>query len=157
MLGRPINRGRRLTEYSHKSLRTVVDLCCFQRTRPFHVEGDLRADGEYRRNRWIRKTQSLGERVGKIVIVEEIHVAHSQPRTPAVEVNFDSVVSHRDHPEHVIAIDVHIVVVNLIGQSNRTGVQVKSNKGKRSSVYAAVGTDEFTLTESHIGLVRKRS
>jgi hypothetical protein len=45
--------------------------------------------------------------------------------------------------------------VNLIsefGRSYRTGVEVKSNKSKRTSVLVAVRTDESALAETHIRL-----
>src|SRR5712692_676607 len=62
---------------------------------------------------------------------------------------------HRDHPEHIVSINMCVVVVNLVGQSDRTGIQVKSNKGERASVLLAVRTDEFSLAEIHIGLERQ--
>jgi hypothetical protein len=49
---------------------------------------------------------------------------------------------------------MHVVVVNLVGQSNWTVIQVKSNKGERASVLLAVRADEFALAETHIGLER---
>jgi len=54
---------------------------------------------------------------------------------------------------------MHVVVVNLLGQtgrSNRTGIHVKSNKGERAAVLAAIRTDELSLTETHVGLERQR-
>ena len=85
----------------------------------------------------------MRQRVGKVVVVE---------------VNLDGLVLHRDHPEHVVPVNVRVVVVNLlseVGRSNRTGVQVKSNKGERAFMQAAVRTDEFALTEPHVGLGRQ--
>ena len=53
---------------------------------------------------------------------------------------------------------MHVVVVDLFnkfGRSNRTGVEVESNKGERASMLPAVGTDEFALAETHVGLERQ--
>jgi hypothetical protein len=54
---------------------------------------------------------------------------------------------------------VHVVVVDLLGEfarSDRTGVQVKSDKGEREPIVAAVGADVLALTEPHVRLVRQR-
>src|SRR5580765_7404502 len=62
-------------------------------------------------------------------------------------------VRHWDHPEHVIGVDVHVVVVDLlrdVGRSGRTGVEVKSNKGESALMMATVGADKLTLTEAHV-------
>jgi hypothetical protein len=40
-------------------------------------------------------------------------------------------------------------------RSNRTGVQVKSNKGERALVAAAVHADELAFAEAHVRLVRQ--
>src|SRR2546421_444677 len=83
---------------------------------------------------------------------------HAQVGPRIIEVNLDGVVSHWNHPKHVVPVYVHVVVVNLLGEtgrSNRTGIHVKSNKGERASVLLAVRTDEFALTETHIGLERQ--
>ena len=72
-----------------------------------------------------------------------------------VKVDPDGAVPDGNHPEDVVAVDVHVVVVDLCGQSNRTGVQVKSNEDERASVLPAVRTDEFALAETHIGLERQ--
>lgn len=66
--------------------------------------------------------------------------------------------SHPDHPKHVVPVNVHVVVVNLVselGRSGRTGVQVKSNEGERASMLSVVRTDEFALTETHVSLERQ--
>lgn len=139
-------------------LRAVFDLCRRHSAVPFHVEGNLRADREHPRDRRSDKPQPLGQRVGKIVIVENIEIAHQQPRMRTVEINLDRIVSHRDHPEHVVSIHMHVVIVDLLnqfGRSNRTGVQIKSNKGERALMLPAVGTDEPALAKSHVGLERQ--
>jgi hypothetical protein len=66
-------------------------------------------------------------------------------------------VPHRNHPEHVVPVNMHVVIVNLVcqlGRSNRTGVDVQSNKGERTSVRAAICADEFALAEAHVRLER---
>jgi hypothetical protein len=50
---------------------------------------------------------------------------------------------------------VYVVVVDLlreIGRSNRTGVQIKSNKGQRALMRLAVRTNKLALTKAHVGL-----
>lgn len=42
-----------------------------------------------------------------------------------------------------------------LGRSGRTGVQVKSNKGKRAFMVVTVCPDELALTEAHVRLERK--
>jgi hypothetical protein len=96
------------------------------------------------------------------VIVKDDHVAHAEPGLRAVKIDFDNVAIYRDHPKHVIAIDVNVVIVDLqwdaegAGRSNRTGVEIKSNEGERSVMLAPVRSDELALTEAHVGLIRKR-
>lgn len=93
------------------------------------------------------------------MVVEDRHVAHAQPGLRTVEIDFNSIVIYGNHPEHVIVIDVNVVVVNLLreaGRSNRTGVQVKSNESEGAAMLASVSSDELALTESHIGLVCER-
>ena len=63
-----------------------------------------------------------------------------------------------DHPEDIVAVDVYVVVVDLRwerSRSNRTGVQIESNKDLRASMHVAVRTDEFTLTKTHVRLIRQ--
>src|SRR5260370_29444115 len=77
----------------------------------------------------------------------------SQASPRFVEVNLDGIVRHWDHPEHVVGVDVNVVVVDLfgdVGRSGRTGVEVKSNKGESALMMATVGADELTLTEAHV-------
>ena len=50
---------------------------------------------------------------------------------------------------------MHVVVVDLlrkIGRSDRTDVEVESDKDERTFVLVTVGTDELTLTEAHVRL-----
>ena len=93
------------------------------------------------------------------MIIEGVQVtdAKSGPRT--VEVHFNGVVLHRDHPEHVVTVNVHVVIVDLLneaGRSNRTGVYIESNKGERGLMKAPIGTNELALAEPHVRLERKR-
>ncbi len=89
------------------------------------------------------------------MVIEELQPAHTQTRLCAVEVHLHSIVCDRDGPEHVVRIDVRVVVVNLfdeIGRSDWTGEQVKSNKGERALVTATVRADERALVEAHVDL-----
>src|ERR1700757_713881 len=93
------------------------------------------------------------------MIVEKVQFAHMQAGPPVTEVDLDGFVLHRNHPEYVVPVDVYVVVVDLCREarrSNRTGVQVKSNKGERASMLATVGADKSALAESHICLERQR-
>ena len=87
------------------------------------------------------KPQPLCKGIGKVVVVEGAQVAYAEAGARAVEINFDGIVPHRNHPKHVASVNMHVVVVNLLkqaGRSNRTGIDVKSNKGERASVLLAV-------------------
>lgn len=93
------------------------------------------------------------------MVVKDIQAAHAEASLGAVKVNFDGTMPDWDHPEHVVPIDMYVVVVDLIrqlGRSNRTGVEIKSNKGEGASVLQTVRTDKLALTESHVCLERKR-
>lgn len=90
------------------------------------------------------------------MIVEGVHITHFQSGFRFVEVDHDRIVVRGDHPEHIVAIDVYVVVMDLVKggegacRSNRTGVEIKSNKDLRASMHAAVCTDEFALAKAHI-------
>jgi hypothetical protein len=74
-----------------------------------------------------------------------------------VEVHLENLIPYRNHPKYVVRIDMHIVVVNLLrdaGRSDRTGIQIQSNKDESPLVAIAVRPDVFSLTESHVGLIR---
>src|SRR5215831_16021177 len=76
-----------------------------------------------------------------------------------IKVNLHGVVSCGDHPEDVVAIDVYVVIVDLgweRGRSNRTGVQIESNKDLRALMHAAVCTDECAFAKTHVGLIGQR-
>ena len=54
---------------------------------------------------------------------------------------------------------MYVVVVDLRwerGRSNRTGIQIESNKDLGASTHAAVCTDEFAFTETHVRLICQR-
>ncbi len=136
-------------------LSTVYDLCRREGTVPFDVEGDSRANGEDAGDRRSGNSQSLRQRVGEIVVVEEVEIRHAEACLCAVEVNLHGVVPYGNHPKYVVPVDVDVVVVDLfseLSRSNRTGEEVKSNKGERAFMLMAVGGDEFSLTEPHIRL-----
>ena len=91
------------------------------------------------------------------MVIEDLQALYAQASSPLVEVNVDSVVFHLDHPEHVVRVNVHVEVVNLlreVGRSSRTGVQVKSNKGECTPMGLTVSTYEFALNKAHVGSVR---
>lgn len=96
------------------------------------------------------------------MIVEDRHVAHAQPGLRAVKINFNSIVIYRNHPEHIVTIDVYVVVVDLQWKtewnlrSNRNGVKVKSNESKGTVMLAPVGSNELALTKAHVSLIGKR-
>ena len=51
---------------------------------------------------------------------------------------------------------MYVVVVDLRwerSRSSRTGVQIESNKDLRASMHAAVRTDKFTFTKTHVRLI----
>src|SRR5689334_17208731 len=110
-------------------LRAVFDLRRGQGTIPFHVEGNLRAYWKHARDQRSRDSQSQSQRVGKVVVVEGVEVAHQQASSRAVKINLNGAVPNGDHPENVIPIHVNVVVMNLLSEysrSDRTGVEVKS-------------------------------
>ena len=92
------------------------------------------------------------------MVVKDIQVTHEHARPRTVKVDLDGTMPHRDHPENVVSVDMHIVVMDLlreVGHPNGIGVHVKSNKRERASMLSTVRTDEFALTEAHVGLERK--
>jgi hypothetical protein len=93
------------------------------------------------------------------MIIKDLETAHAQTGARIVEVNLNCIVLHSNHPENVVHVDVHVVVVDLLSEdcrSDRTGVQVKSNKGERALMLAAIGTDEVALAEAHVRPERER-
>jgi len=93
------------------------------------------------------------------MIIEGIQVTDAKAGPRTVEVHFYRVVLHSDHPEHVVTVNVHVVIVNLLneaGRSNRTGVYVESNKGERRLMKVPIRTNELALAEPHVRLERKR-
>ncbi len=94
------------------------------------------------------------------MIVEDAQVGHAQSSVRSIKVDLDGTVLHRNHPEDVVAVNMRVVVVNLLnetGRSNRTGVQIKSNKGERGMMLLSVRTDKSSLTEPHVSLKGQRS
>lgn len=93
------------------------------------------------------------------MVIIDVQPAHVQASLPFIKVNLNGMVVNFNHPEHVVGINVHVVVVNLlreVGRSHRTGVQVESNKSKGTHMEAAVDANELALAEAHVRLVRKR-
>ena len=90
------------------------------------------------------------------MVVEDVELPYVQTGLRVVEINLNRVRIDADHPEHVIRVDVHVVIVDLlgeIGRSSRTGEDIESNKSKRALVLAAVCANELAFAESHVCLV----
>jgi len=91
------------------------------------------------------------------MVIEDIQAVDAQAGLPFVEVNFDGVVIYLDHPKHIVRVDVHVEVVNLlreVGRSSRTGVNVKSNKSECTPMGLTVSKDELAPREAHVCPVR---
>ena len=89
------------------------------------------------------------------MIIEDIKITHHQASRRTVLLNRDGMISHRNHPKHVVPIHVHVVIVNLrhqAGRPNWAGIQVKSNKDERALVLPAIRPDESALAKAHVGL-----
>ena len=60
------------------------------------------------------------------MVVEDFQTAETEASAPAIEVHLHSVVIDRNHPEHVVAVNVHVVIMNLRrdgeNRSNWSGV-----------------------------------
>jgi len=134
----------------------VINFCRFHSATPFHIDRNLCAN---RKDPWLaegrgRNSQPLRQRVSKIVIIENVQATQTEAGVPAGEVNLDGVVTHRNHPEHEVAVNMHVVIMDLCGnrknRSNWSGVQVESNKGERAPMQSAIRPDEFALAETHI-------
>ncbi len=54
------------------------------------------------------------------MVIEELQPPHTQTRLCAVEVRLHGVARDRDGPEHIVCIDVRVVVVNLFGEIGRS-------------------------------------
>ena len=48
------------------------------------------------------------------MVIEGLQAVDAQAGSPFVEVNFDGVVIHLDHPKHIVRVDVHVEVINLL-------------------------------------------
>lgn len=120
LVGRPLDCGSRAEERTLEALRAVVNFRRRDDAVPFHIERNGGADGGDRRNCRIReaqaarKTQPLRQRVGQVMVIEDLQVLHAQAGSPLVEVHLDSVVFHLNHPEHVVRVNVHVEVMNLL-------------------------------------------
>jgi len=92
------------------------------------------------------------------MVIEEIEPADTETRAGAVEVHLHGLAWDRHGPEHVIRVDMRVVIVNLlreVGRSDWTGVQVKSNERERASAVATIVPDEHSLVKSHVSLKRQ--
>jgi hypothetical protein len=92
------------------------------------------------------------------MVVKQLQPAHAKASPGVVEIHLNGIMPHWNHPEYIVRIDVYVEIMDLlreIGRSDRTGVEVQSNKSERALVAATVRPDEFPLAESHIRLVRE--
>jgi len=166
LVGRPIDRGSGAEERTLEALCAVMNLRSRNDTAPLHVKrnGRPHGGGGCDERIWVVRiagqSQPLGHRVGNVVVIEDLQPIHLQARSPSVEVDLDGVLPHWDHPEHVVRVDVYVVIVDLFGEisrSGRTGIQVESNEGESALMRTAVCADELALTEAHVGLEPQRS
>ena len=77
-----------------------------------------------------------------------------------IEIDFDGVVRHWDYPEKTVGRDTRTVVMNLledIGRSYRTGVEVESDKHEGTMMVVAIFSNVFALHGSHVSAKRERS
>ena len=89
------------------------------------------------------------------MVIVDVQIFDAQAGRSPVEVNLEGVVFDLYHPEHVVRVDVHVVIVNLMteiesGRSGRIGIQVQSNKGERALVLSTVHADEPAFTKAHV-------
>lgn len=85
------------------------------------------------------------------------NVAHLDRSHAGVEIDFDGIVRSRDYPEKTIGRDSRAVVVNLlddIGRSYRTGVDVESDKHEGTMMVFTVFANVFALHGSHVSAKR---
>ena len=113
-------------------------------------------DWEDSRDGWSGNPQTIGQRIGKIVIVGDFQVMHCQSSLRLVEVDPHGVASYWDHPKDVVPVNSHIVIMNLLGyrqrvRSNWNGIEVQSNETEGTVMLHPVRTDESALTEAHVG------
>jgi hypothetical protein len=152
LVGGPRDRGSGTQERTLESLCSVADVCRRQRAVPDDIERYRRMDWEDRRDGRIGKAEALSKRVRDVVIVEHAHIRDVEFSVRIVKMDPDCAVPDWNHPEDIVTVDVDVVVVDLCGQSNRTGIQVKSNEDERAAMGLAVRRDECALTETHVRL-----
>jgi hypothetical protein len=161
LLSGPPDGGTRFQEGTFEPFRGIPNLRRVEEAAPLDLERHLRPHGldgidmRVRETQVARKAQSVGQGVRQVMIVEQFQSSHTEARSCAVEVNVHGIVRDWDRPEHVIRVDVRVVIMNLLGEVGRsdwTGEQVKSNKAERALVTATVGSNERALVEAHVGL-----
>ena len=136
-------------------LSAIANCRHLSRDAPFHVKGDLRSRWSDGWNRKTGKPKAIGQRVREVVVIVDLQPAHTQARLPVIEINIHGVVRDPNHPEHIVPVDVDVVVVDLRRRSDRTRVQVQSDKGERALVLMPIRTDELALAEAHVRLIRE--
>ena len=126
---------------------------------PFDIKRDCGWHWSDRRYRWVRKALSTGQRVRKIVEIHHRHIDHMQRSAARAWADLHNVLWRGDQPKQAILCNPWIVVMNLLGQvcrSDRTGVNVQSDKDERTVMMIAIFADILALHESHVGAKRER-
>ena len=93
------------------------------------------------------------------MVIKNLQTAHAQAGLSVIEIYLDRAVRDSNHPKHIVRVDVHVVVVNLLGKngrSDRTGIQIKSNKSESSVMVTSIGADELALAKTHVSPERQR-
>ena len=94
------------------------------------------------------------------MIVEDVQITHLQSSLRVVEIDLYGVVPHGNHPEDVVPVNSHVVIMDLLSygqgvRSNWNRVEVQSNKTEGTVMLLTVRTDESALTEAHVGPERQ--
>jgi len=100
---------------------------------------------------------SIGEVVQQIVSVRHGNVVHADRGEAAIEVDLNGIVRHWNHPEKTVGRDSGTVVMNLlndIGRSYRTGVDVESDEHEGTMMVVAIFANVFALHGSHVSAIR---
>src|SRR5262249_61232743 len=91
--------------------------------------------------------------------VHDRDISDPQRGCRVVQVNLHALRRDGNRPEQAVRSDPRAVVVDLlqyIGRSNWTGINVQSDEAKGAVMVAAILADVFTLHETDVGLERER-
>jgi len=155
--GRPIDSPSGLHESATEVLHLVYDLCRACDAAPLNVERYRRRNRSDGRDAQTGKPLSIGEVVQQIVSVRHGNVVHADRGEAAIEVDLNGIVPHWNHPEKTVGRDSGTVVMNLlndIGRSYRTGVDVESDEHEGTMMVVAIFPNVFALHGSHVSAIR---